>query len=106
MAEVNENSTSVVTCTFKDENSNAVIPSDASYRIDDVASGTQIKGWTTFVPISSVHDITILDTENVMIDSTKGDEERCLSVKFTYGIDSKKGTGEYYYTLINLFKVP
>ena len=45
---VNEKSTSIVTLSFADEAGNAVTPTSGTYRIDDVASGTQIKGDTAF----------------------------------------------------------
>lgn len=101
---VNEKSTSIVTLSFADEAGNAVTPTSGTYRIDDVASGTQIKGDTAFTPVSSTHEITISDSENAILDSDNARELRCVTVSVTYGV-GKKCTAEYRYYVVNLMKI-
>ena len=43
MEQVNERSTAYLTVTFKDKDRAAQQPTAASYRIDDVATGTEIR---------------------------------------------------------------
>jgi len=101
---VNEKSTSVVTLSFTDEDGNAVTPTAGSYRIDDVATGTQIKGDTPFTPVGSTHDLVIGDTENAILNAANERELRCVTVSVTYG-SGKKCTAEYRYYVINLLKI-
>jgi hypothetical protein len=101
---VNEKSTSIVALTFRDEGGALVTPSGGTYRIDDAASGTEIKAETAFTPGGSSHDITISDTENRILDATRNVEERIVTVSFTYGA-GKNGNGEYRYGVKNLAKI-
>lgn len=101
---VNERSTSIVTLTFRDETGAQVTPSAGTYRIDDAASGTEIRAATPFTPSGSTHDITITDEENRILDVNRNIEERIVTVSFTYGV-GKKGSGEYRYGVKNLLKM-
>lgn len=101
---VNEKTTSIVTLSFTDEAGNAVTPTSGSYRIDDVSSGTQVKGDTAFTPGSSTHELTILDTENAILAAANARELRCVTVSITYG-SGKKCTAEYRYYVVNLLKI-
>jgi hypothetical protein len=101
---VNERSTSIVTLTFRDETGAQVTPSAGTYRIDDAASGTEIRASTPFTPSGSTHDIMITDEENRILDVTRNIEERIVTVSFTYGV-GKKGSGEYRYSVKNLLKM-
>lgn len=101
---VNEKTTSIVTLSFTDEAGNAVTPTSGTYRIDDIASGTQIKGDTSFTPGSSRHELTISDTENAILDADNERELRCVTVSVTYGA-GKKCTAEYRYYVLNLLKI-
>ncbi len=100
---VNEKSSAILTLTFEDESENAVTPDSGIYRIDDIDSGTEIKGDTAFTPSSSTHDITLTATENAIIDSTQPYETKLVTVTFVYG--TKQGTGEYQYKVRNLRKI-
>jgi len=51
---VNERSTSIVTLTFRDETGAQVTPSAGTYRIDDAASGTEIRASTPWERRSTV----------------------------------------------------
>jgi len=104
MDSVNEKSSSVVTADFTDENGAPVTPATASYRIDDVVSGTEIKGDTAFVPVSSSHDIKISSNENRILNPELKKDVRIVTVQFTFGADGA-GSGQYKYEVINLKKV-
>lgn len=101
MEEVNDRSTAVITVGLKDENGNAVTPSAATYRIDDVDSGTQILDDTAFPSLASQVDLEITDAQNALLDETKPYESRKITVKFDYG-SGKKGTAQYIYRIKNL----
>lgn len=101
---VNERSTSIVTLTFRDENGAAVTPGAASYRIDDVASGTEILDDTAFTPSSDIHQLTISDTQNRILTAANVREERLVTISITYGT-GRKLNQEYRYYVMNLTKI-
>jgi hypothetical protein len=103
--EVNEDSTAVLTITFKDEMGVLATPSHAYYRIDDVPTKTQIRDWTDITPIASSVDVEITALENAILKQTHQYEIRLVSVKFTYAVD-KQGTGDFIYNLVNLDRIP
>ncbi len=102
---INEKTTFVITATFRDLTGELVTPSSASYRIDDVISGSEIRGDTPFTPEGSSYDITISKDENRILDNAHNTEERIVTVKFVFGIDNKEGNGEYRYIVKNLLKI-
>ena len=104
-AEVNEDSTAILTLTFKNELGAEVTPSTAYIRIDDVPSRTQIRDWTAISPLASTVDVTISNSENAILKQTHQYEIRRVSVYFTYAT-SKKGTADFLYNLVNLDKIP
>jgi hypothetical protein len=104
-AEVNEDSTAVLTLTFKDETDTLVVPGSIYYRIDDVPTKTQIRDWTAISPPSSSVDVTITDIENAILKQTHQYEIRLVSVYFTYAT-GKKGTADFIYNLVNLDRIP
>ena len=97
---VNERTSSVQPCTFKDENGNTITPDTATYQIDD-ASGTNITpAGTAFTP----PNINISAADNRILDSTKSGERRKITVRYTYG-SGKAGADEHEYMVKNLSKV-
>jgi hypothetical protein len=98
---VNEGSTHVVTASFSDEDGNAVIPTSASYRVDDAASGTVVIAATAVTPTAAVIDIVIPAAKNMILNAGRSLEQRVLTVTFTYS-GGKTGTGEYHYHVKNL----
>lgn len=100
---VNEKSTYILTLNFTDEKGDPVTPTLASYRIDDQASGTEIKDDTLFYPDAPNYDIEITPTENRML-SEEASEVRIVTVIFQYAGD-RQGTAEYLYAVKNLSKV-
>ena len=100
---VNEKSDSVITATFKDEDGNLITPASGTYRIDDLASGTEIKADTAFSPTSSSHTFLISSNENRILATANAIEKRIFTVTFVYG--AKQGTNEFVYIIKNLFKI-
>lgn len=101
-----EGSTYPITLSFYDGNNNAVTPSAARYRIDNVGgnavSGNNANAWVAFTPSANTHDLVISANENAMANANNAREQRTVTVEFTYGANSYKQTGEYQYTLQNL----
>ncbi len=104
-AEVNEDTTAILTMTFKNEDGVLTAPTTAQYRIDDVSSRTQIRDWTVISPPASSVDVEITYLENAIIKQTHDLEIRRVSVKWTYAT-GKRGTEDFVYTLVNLNKIP
>jgi hypothetical protein len=102
---INEKSTCFITLTFTDESGNLVTPTKVTYQIDDVLSNTAIKASTDFVPTSSSYDLEILWSDNALKSQDNKKEIRKLTVQFTYGATSEKGTAEFLYGIKNLGKV-
>lgn len=105
MESVNEQSQSILTVNFRDEDYEPVTPSTFKYRIIDVASDTEIKATTTITPLSSSYDITMTANENRIIDATQPFEQRRVTVQWYSGA-TLIGTGDYVYKVLNLYMVP
>jgi hypothetical protein len=105
MLAVNEQTSATLSLTFSDERGAAVIPTSGKYRIDDVATGTVITGWTAFTPTTSSYDITITSLENKILDELNDSEVRLVTV-IVYYPSSKQCTSEYRYEITNLMEVP
>ena len=106
MEVVDEKSSCTVRVTFTDEKGLEVVPSSASYRIDDEKGSvyTEVKTDTSFTPASSVHDIEITDNENRILATANRQETRLVTLSWTYDTD-KKGNAAYRYRVKNLAKV-
>jgi hypothetical protein len=102
--EVNERSTLMLTVSFFDEDSVAVTPDAATYRIDDPTSRTNILPATAITPLGVTADLEITSDENRVIRSRSASEVRVLTVEFDYGT-GKHGTAEYRYRVLNLYGV-
>lgn len=98
----NEGATVTVALTFADEDGAAVTPTSASYRVTDVASGTEMMAETAFAPAGSTHTLTVPATVQRILDPTNAYEMRAVAVEFTWGNPAKTGTGEVVYRVQNL----
>ena len=98
---VPEKTTYVVTLSFADEAGNAVTPSSGTYRVDDVESGTEIKGTTAFSPSGSPCQLVIAATDNAMHDPARTSERRLVTVTVQYGA-GRQITGEHLFIIRNL----
>lgn len=102
---VNELTTYRVVAEFMAEDGAPVVPSQSSYRLDDVLSDTQIIDDTNFTPSGSTHVITIPHASMNILDDGNDLEERVLTVIAPYGT-AKQCTGEFRFKVRNLSKVP
>lgn len=105
--QANERSTRILAVSFTDGNGDPVIPGAASYRIDDVGSGTQIRDDTELQltsPATTSADIVLGPSDTSILDGTKCYETRRVTVGWTYGEDSPpaQGTAEYFLNVVNL----
>ena len=101
---VTEGSTSWLTLSFFDEDGNPATPPSARYRIDDVSSWTEIKATTTFIPTEVTYTIKSTPSENRIIDDSRMNEQRLVTVEWTDGVNERTDYYEYY--VINLSKIP
>ena len=105
MYQVNERTTLIVTVAFYDEDDVLVVPSAATYRIDDVASLTSIVPLTNFPSLASQVAITITSAQNAILDSDHEYEVRKLTIQFNYGSPKKHGTDEYLFRIRQLYGI-
>ena len=104
MEQVNERSTAYLTVTFKDKAGAAQQPTAASYRIDDVATGQEIRDDTAITPAASTVEITLTPADNAMVSATRPIEVHALTVTATYG-DADAVRGVYLFEVANLMAV-
>lgn len=106
MDSIFEGSTYPILLAFRDGNNNAVTPSAARYRIDNVGgnsiTGNNANAWVAFTPSGNTHELVIAANENAMANANNAIEERAVTIEFTYGANSYKQTGEYRFMLKNL----
>ena len=103
---VNEKTSITLTVTFRDENGALVVPSAATYRLDDVGSQTAILAATALSLASSVN-VLITSTQNRILTSTNQSESREVTVEFDYtgGLGAMHSTDKYAYEVLNLYGV-
>lgn len=105
LSQINESTTLLVDVSFWDEDGVAAIPSSATYRIDDVYSGTVIQAATSMGSMAATITVEITAAQNALIDATQNKEERIITVDWRYG-SNRRGTDEYRYVVKNLTGVP
>lgn len=103
METVNEESVAVVTVIFMDEDDNLVTPSAATYKVHDLATGTELIASTAFTPSSGTYDVIVPAAQNAIIDTTRSHETKVVTVSFTYGTGT--ANAEYRYRVRNLNQV-
>ena len=103
---IKEQNTYRVRASFKDDSGAAVTATSGSYRVDDITGGvvTEIVANTSLIPTTTYYDIIIPASSNVILDQNHVEEERLVTVTFTYGA-SRRGAGEYKYKIQNLKKI-
>ena len=97
---VNEKSTFYLSITFKDKDGKAVAPTSATYRVDDVDSGTSVLSSTSISPAATV-ELKFAPTETSIIDSTNVYEKRKVTVTANYGTNDSV-TKVFFYNVRNL----
>lgn len=100
MDQIAERSTGYLTVTPLNKSGDPEAPASLSYRIDDVQSGTSIRGDTAIAAASSV-EIALTPDDNQILDPTHANERRLVTVTATYGV-SDAVRSEYEYRVINL----
>jgi len=105
--EVSERTSFPLAVSFLDENNDPVVPTSATYRIDDEASRTAILGVTNFPTLSTSVDLWITSEENFIVKPRSKSEIRTVTVQWMY--ESENGptpaTDEYKYKVKNLYGV-
>jgi hypothetical protein len=100
---VNERSSCTVTVSFTGEDGNPVVPAQATYRIDDVASGSALRAETDFPELAATVELAISAADNALIDDARSFEQRRLTVKASYGPGgSRQLNEEFRWTVRNL----
>lgn len=105
MKYITEGTSAVLTLKFTDERGRAATPSAGRYQISDLLSGSTITDWTPFTPSTSSYDLSITAAENTVLDSSKPEEVRVISVILTY-TGSRQSTGVYQYGLTPMQAYP
>ncbi len=99
LKQIKEGTTAYLTVAFTDKAGAPVAPSGLTYRIDDLASGTEVLADTAVTPGASV-EITLPPSVHVPIGNART-QHRLVTIKATYGADDGINA-EYEYELINL----
>jgi len=86
-----EGSTPTIEINFVDELSVAVIPTSATYRIDDIETAAVIRGDTAITALAASIDLVLTAADTTLIDSSHASEDRVLTVSYVY----TGGTGEW-----------
>ena len=94
MERINERTTHYVTATFP------TLPTAVFYRIDDLASGEQIRDWTE-APAGLSVEFTVKPAENLIIDAEHAAETRVLTARGEYA-DGDQVHRELRWLVVNL----
>lgn len=100
MQQVNEQSTAYLTVTFRNKAGAAEAPATASYRIEDVASDSEVLEATTITPAATV-EVRLTPANNTLLVAGNPAELRRVTVIGEYGQDDAV-TSEYVYEVVNL----
>jgi hypothetical protein len=104
---VNERSRYFTRVSFTDENGDPVTPMTAEYKIDDIDSGLEVRGWTDITTLAEQVDVPWETTDTEILDETKPHELRRMTWRWTYMSPTSPpaesdGTGEYLLVIKNL----
>lgn len=103
--EVNQRGTWITTVDFTNEDGDAVTPTAAVYRIDDIGSGTVVRGNTAIESLSSSIEITWSATDTAILDESHAYETRRLTVFYDYSTGKHGSPKQYFLNVINLFGI-
>jgi hypothetical protein len=101
---INERTTAYLRIQMIGPDGELALPSAVVYRIDELATGREIRGNTPVPPATTV-DITLTPEETRIIGDAYQDQTRLLTVQATYGIDDTLHD-EFEFVIRNLRKVP
>jgi len=105
--EVSERTAFPLAVSFVDENNDPVVPTSATYRIDDEASKTAILGVTSFPSLATPVDLWITSDQNFIVKPRSKSEIRTVTVQYVYESDNgpTPATAQYKYKVTNLYGV-
>ena len=83
----------------------AAAPTELHYTIHDVQSGNVIRGPVEIVSPAAQETISILSTDNVIVDEDNDEEERILTIKAVYTDTTDEAYGECRWRVRNLLAV-
>lgn len=103
----NERSDFPLAVSFLDEDSVAVVPTAATYRVDDEASRTNLQPATAFPILDESVDLWIASDWNRIIRTRSKFEIRTVTVEYDYesADGPKHATEQYRYKVLNLYGV-
>lgn len=97
-----EGSACLITASFFDTTGSPLVPLALSYRIDDVASGAQILGWTT-VAVGSAISILVTSAQNALISNSLNHETH----QVLFSVTDPSNNGPFYARcLFDLLRIP
>lgn len=105
MKSVNERSAAVLEAEFRDPNNRLQAPTALTYRIDDLATGTQIRPWTALDPAPSVK-VVLTSSDQRVLDQGGTQQLRIVTFVAAYGSGSEdQATGDMVYAVNKLRKL-
>lgn len=103
----NERSSFPIAVSFLDENNDPVVPTAATYRINDEANKVEILPVTNFPSLGTSVDLWLTSDQNFIVKPRSRFEIRTITVQYEY--ESENGptpaTAQYRYKLLNLYGV-
>lgn len=100
-----EGSTAWLSITFKDRLGVVQQPVSATYRVDDVTSGTQIRGDTAITGLAPTVLLVLTPSDNIIVDAARAMEKRRVTIKSSFGA-SDAHNEQFDYLVKNLSNVP
>lgn len=98
---VNEGTTAYLTVAFYDKTDVLAAPTTINYRVDDLASGTNIVASTAVGSPASSVEITLTAAANAILDSLNEYEVRVVTITASYGAGGQV-QDQYRYRVRNL----
>lgn len=98
---VKERSQHIVTAKFRDRATGSTTPTTVHYRLDCLATGIELKDWTSVSPASSVN-ITVTPTENAIQYDGSTKERKQLTVQTDRSL-STQFTETFEYDVVNVY---
>lgn len=97
-----EGSACLVNANFFDTTGAPLVPNALQYRIDDVATGDQILGWTTITAGSSV-SVLVTSAQNALVSTSRNHETH----QVLFSITDPSNNGPFYARcLFDLLRIP
>lgn len=102
--EIQEETTAWLLVSFRGRDGNLEVPTDGTYEIVDLKSGTVVRA-ATGLEYGSQPEITLEPADNVILDDTRAYETRRVIIKANFGLDGHINE-TFDYHVKNLIRVP